>query len=408
MPRFGFHETTSDKFSAVPTILKQIIFVKDTEEIYVDDASGVRRGPFGKGGPAPLPGVSFIRFGSKTFNPIPPGQARQALCSPIDWTQSSIRDLILYFNKPIGQNCYLQPMIYNRLARPQCETNGPTGNQTLFRNNSRGRQKKKGWAQVNISQVIQHGDGSGNLIPYAPLSVDSAGNKFYRNGIIKLTPGITNLVIPCDYQMKQMLYHTKGKSGRSIRGSFCLPDYGARSQIVSFSPMGLQWYADSSCFIIIEAKHPAASTISLVINGIPVATVTTAAGTTGCLSAHVKYGDYITLGYTGGGVLSQAQLYRVPYRKTGGVIAGEPMDSLLRSSRDLGDIRPTCSKWLSGKSYIKFAVSEYIPPSGRIGQPTYVRGQYKQGELSPLTLTSHRFRNKLNHQAVWVTDILER
>jgi len=386
---------------SIPMVKGQLILTRDTKEILHDTSRNHRTRM------SDLPIVTTIKFNGKQYYGVPSGvQCRQPFYATLEWGQSSVRPLIIDFDKPIGQNCFLQPFVYNRLPRNQCETSGPTGNQLLFRSWPRGRQKKKGWSQVNISKNIQSANGYGGLIPMIPIFTDGSGNKFYRDGIIRLAPGIKQIVIPADYLMKQLIVHTRRRSGRRMRGAHLSPNYAGRIQYSAFTPTNMTWYAVEDCMVTVEVQHASGSTHTLYVNNVPVQRCTYAAGGSAVMTAQVKVSDQVRVDSSTAGSLAYARLYKVPLIRSQELPPDQLMDPLHRSPRSEGETRPG-NIWLSPKSYIKFAVSEYIAPVGIIGQPTYRQGQYTHGILSSVTLTSHRYKTK-NGMAVWVTDLLER
>ena len=105
-----------------------------------------------------LPVITHIQYAGEKMYLASLSQSRQRLRNGLRFQNDdcSIRPIKLYFDKPAGENQYVQPFVYNRLGE-NIKESSMGYNQGLFRggNPKRTHRKEKGWGQVNITQNIQ-------------------------------------------------------------------------------------------------------------------------------------------------------------------------------------------------------------------------------------------------------------
>ena len=355
-----------------------------------------------------LPIITHIQYAGDKMTMGALSQSRQHLRNKLSFAneQCSIRPIKLYFDKLTKENQYIQPFVYNRLGETIKESSRGS-NQEMFRggdnNNKREHKKEKGWGQVNITQNIQRADGSGATVAKAPMFADSAGNQFFAHGIIKLAPGIASIVIPAEYQAGQLIFHTKSHSARAISGATLLPDTSKAVIIPGFNASNKRWTANEDGYVMVYAETT--DEIILNVNGKNVQALAALDGWF-VVYAPVRAGDLVTYeAYT-----EHIVLQFVPLARSNS--AREKLSTHFRSSRSLSDIRATNNEWASQKAWHKLAISEYIPPQGTIGTPEYVRGKYRKGALSAITLTSDRYTINTDAEGrggvIWATSLIER
>jgi len=360
--------------------------------------------------PEVLPQIAHIQFDGKTDALVPINQLRQDMRGNTYGYQGescSIRPIAIYLDKPVGANQFIQPFIYNRLAIKSNESSNIPVNQSLFRG-GHSHIKDKGWAQVNIAKNVQIANGDGTITQKTPVSMDGVGNQFFADGVIKLAEGITHLVIPTEYQMKYLIFHTKSLSKRNIKGGFLTPDYSASEWVQEIDEVRTFTYTADftgicSFILMVNSTDPQEQQVTIFMNGKVFRNLQAPMFERTPTEVIVVPGDVLKISCGTEAQIVMSHFYKVPYRRT----QSEKLSSHFRSNRLLEDIRPTKNKWISHKSWIKFAVSEYVPPQGKIGESGYVRGKYKKGILSGLTLTSDRYVNP-GSRIIWTTSIIER
>jgi len=365
-----------------------------------------------------LPIITHVQYAGEKMTMRSLSQSRQILRGTLSFRneECSVRPIKLYFDKPIGENQYIQPFVYNRLGQVIKESSRGN-NQELFRGDSpkQAHKKEKGWGQVNITQNIQRAD-SGAATAKPPLFTDSAGNRFFAHGIIKLMPGITGIVIPAEYQATELIYHTKSHSARTVRGAYLTANYSSTviANFVFNNVTKIFTYTVTADGFISVGVDGSDSIFDMFLNNSIVNQDITISDDYARTTTPIKVraGDVI-------------KVQKAPYtRNDPGGVHGlftplmrmnspdyAPLATHFRSHRGLADIRATKNEWVSHKAWMKFAVSEYVPPQGAIGNPQYVRGKYRKGTLSAITLASDRYvRPDANNRGgiVWTTSLIER
>jgi len=358
---------------------------------------------------ATLPQITSIKFGEKagllaTF--------RQPLTANPTSTPvtHSLRALTLAVDRPIGDDMWIQPLRYNMMQRKG--GGGNSVNQSAF-SGGHVYDIPKGWITANISSNAREAAPGYTNVERLPILTDADGNKFFSDGIVKLSPGITQVKIPAPYVAQQLVKHSKRpKSGSVISGKYLA--YMNECDLFYTSPTDatlakLVPKIEDTCFVrftfgtMSYVGAPRTVTIRNGVGGAVIETFPTQPGGTEMGPYKMQRGTKPLVSVSSSVGAWGFEVLIDKYE----LLDDRRLPSLHRSERDPGDVKLARNGWFAPTAYIKLSVARYVPPQGAIGSPAYKYGTYTPGTPSAITIYSHRYKSP-NGKAYWTLDLIER